>query len=76
MAAGSIPAPGSELGPCEEECRHIDCAQSRAMAASVCTLCLFPIGYGVLFYNVQSPTDSPSYAHARCLEAIEQKGAK
>jgi len=46
MAAGHLPKPGTELGPClDEACGHIDCAATRAMAAAVCHFCQTPIGY-------------------------------
>lgn len=45
MAAGRLSAPGSKLGPCAEPCAHIDCRESRAMAAALCVYCGEPIGF-------------------------------
>ncbi len=52
MAAGMLPEPGSEYGPCKKECQHTDCALTRKMAATVCTYCSKEIGYGRLFYDL------------------------
>lgn len=45
MAFGTLPRPGTELGPCANPCSHTDCAQSRQMAETVCRVCTTPIGY-------------------------------
>lgn len=63
MAAGRLPAPGTDLGPCAEPCQHVDCAETRRMAESACEDCGKPIGYDVRFYNT-----GPGLIHASCLE--------
>ena len=66
MAAGILPRPGSEYGPCEGSCPHRDCAASHEMAARICPLCTHPIGYGVRFFQ---DSDEPSvFHHAECVE--------
>jgi hypothetical protein len=69
-----LPAPGKvvdgvEIGPCVAPCKHTDCVETRALAASLCRLCGQPIGYERPFYR--DPVDGPSgvvcYVHARCL---------
>lgn len=73
MAAGRIPAPGTEHGPCESTCPHTDCAANRRMAAVLCVHCSKPIGYEVPMYNV-TPSDEAAWsklAHQACeLEAV------
>lgn len=69
MAAGTLPAPGTKLGPCIDPCTHADCACTRAMAAATCDPCREPIGYETRFYQVgRSPArdtqgDPVSWAH-------------
>lgn len=69
MAAGRLPKPGTEFGPCEPECGHIDCKQTREMAQAVCHYCEKPIGYETRFYvDVDK-----KLVHAICLEtSIEE----
>ena len=67
MAATSIPAPGTDYGPCEAARAHRDCAGSRRMAAVVCPFCEKPIGYETRLYNEGAP-GSYELAHALCLE--------
>lgn len=50
MAAGYLPPPGSEHGPCDS-CEHRDCAETRRMAAAKCMFCHEPIGYVYGFYQ-------------------------
>ena len=76
MAAGRLPAPGTELGPCDPPtCIHRDCAETRRMAESACVSCGEPIGYEVRFYDHQRGELAPGggirtgLAHAECLEA-------
>ena len=66
MAASNIPAPGTEFGPCEGECKHIDCAVSRKMAAMTCRICGEPIGYE-RGYFVEQATVPPIAVHSACL---------
>lgn len=73
MAAGILPAPGTknyygeDIGPCAGECKHKDCARTRAMAGSTCRLCGKPIGYGVRFYDESEP-GSDALVHQACRE--------
>lgn len=63
MASGYLPKPGTPHGPCEGECQHKDCAATRRMAASKCTICRKRIGYEVAFFR-----DAPdSLQHAKCV---------
>lgn len=72
MAAGTLPAPGTELGPClDEACGHTDCALTREMAAKFC-ICDEPIGYGTRFYAY----GAGGLNHARCVEQAEEAGRK
>ncbi len=66
MAAGILPSPGTELGPCKDACEHRDCATTREMAGSVCHWCAKEIGYDVRFYQMDSA--SKKYVHASCEE--------
>jgi hypothetical protein len=61
MAAGQLPFPGTEDGPCKSRCNHIDCKQTRAMAKTPCQICKNLIGYDCPFY------DHPM-RHAICAE--------
>ena len=56
MAPGTLPTPGKMdngemIGPCLEECIHIDCVMTKKMAASKCANCGEVIGYEVLFFT-------------------------
>lgn len=74
MAVGVLPKPGSKLGPCKTECKHRDCAQSRAMAAEACRFCGKPIGYDDGFLRARL---SGALAHAVCVdEAVERNDAR
>lgn len=50
MAAGFLPPPGTELGPCVPDCAHEDCAETRRMAEALCPHCGAVIGYDTRFY--------------------------
>ena len=67
MAASTLPAPGTEYGPCGGPCAHTDCAHTRRMAAVVCPLCEEEIGYGRRFYNDGQPGGF-DLVHALCAE--------
>lgn len=77
MSAGTIPAPGTDLGPCtttrsrglELTCGHTDCAASRADAATPCGLCGAPIGYETRYYR----DDAHGLVHALCLESSYER---
>jgi len=71
MAAGQLPRPGSEFGPClTEECGHIDCGQTREMAKQECRYCRKPIGYDRRFYILPSEQNATrgELVHATCHE--------
>lgn len=61
MAAISNPEPGSQYGPCDGECKHIDCSATRADARRSCTVCMYPIGYNRMWWMVE---DQPM--HREC----------
>ncbi len=64
MGWATLPKPGTNAGPCAKNCKHIDCAETRNMAASTCRLCGEAIGYDHPFYNDdQSPTH---LVHTKC----------
>jgi hypothetical protein len=65
MAAGRLPKPGTEFGPCVEDCKHLDCASTRSMSATICKYCKKPIGYAVRFYQANSWKE---LFHADCHE--------
>jgi len=64
MAAGRLPGPGTQFGPCDGPCGHSDCFATRRDATATCSFCLKPIGYETLFYR-----HGYGLAHAACLEA-------
>lgn len=51
MAAGVIAKPGTEYGPCLSECKHLDCAESRKQAETLCPICNKKIGYDRRFFQ-------------------------
>ncbi|MHB8927803.1 MAG: hypothetical protein ACYC9Q_09140 [Bacillota bacterium] len=69
MAAGVLPAPGAKYGPCKGPCGHKDCAETRRMAETMCTLCGAPIGYDRPFYN----TIEHGLVHALCCEDLLER---
>ena len=77
MAAGILPAPGTEYGPCVAPCRHRDCAATRRTALKVCRHCGAPVGYERRFYEEPGYVDADRRAtHADCEErAIEAERA-
>jgi hypothetical protein len=69
MAAGRLAAPGTQYGPCNEKCGHVDCAQTREMAETICHYCNESIGYDTRFYS-----SGEDLVHAACLEEfVEQE---
>lgn len=66
MAAGRLPKPGSEYGPCVERCEHRDCAANRAQAQSPCRICGEPIGYERPFFQESDSGQPLVLAHALC----------
>lgn len=74
MAAGMLASPGTEYGPCENDCDHRDCTATRKMAATVCRICKVQIGYDRRFYSEGDPVQMVrrGLVHAVCLhEEIE-----
>jgi hypothetical protein len=67
MAAGSLPAPGTKLGPCLPPCTHTDCLANRAIAVSRCRICQALIDYETLFYVESGQFTKQVYVHATCL---------
>lgn len=51
MAAGMLPRPGTEYGPCLKACEHLDCAETRRMALAKCDICGKPIDFETRFYR-------------------------
>lgn len=82
MASGFLPTPGKvvdgeTIGPCVVVCEHVDCLQTRAMAATKCRECGKPIGYETAFVQ---DTTTPVVAdmglrHTRCVY-IKARGGK
>jgi hypothetical protein len=72
MAAGILSKPGTQYGPCEAECQHVDCQGTREMAAAPCLICKKPIGYDTRFYVGQ--IKNKTYYHATCLEERDGDG--
>jgi hypothetical protein len=79
MAASTLPEPGKivrgeEIGPCIEPCEHTDCAATRRMAETHCSICGQVIGYETLFYDIGqrkpmvSKTLTEDLVHAICHE--------
>ena len=66
MAAAIVGKPGSKYGPCIEVCKHTDCAESRAYACAVCTICGDVIGYERRYYG--APGSDSGIQHASCAE--------
>jgi len=64
MAAGRLGGPGTKYGPCKGGCKHTDCAKTREMADTLCTVCLKEIGYDERFYEL----DDKTLVHAICVE--------
>jgi hypothetical protein len=67
MAAGRLPAPGTQYGPCVPTCEHTDCACTRRMAETQCALCDDVIGYDRRFYDGR---DKAGLVHASCAESV------
>jgi hypothetical protein len=73
MGWETIAGPGTEFGPCQDDCQHTDCAATREMATSKCTICGEPIDYETKFYQ----EEPGKYAHALCVwEREEQRQAR
>lgn len=80
MAAGRLPKPGTEFGPCPIQtygphlggCEHTDCALTRQMAATACPLCGEPIGYDTRYYA----SGQHGLVHASCAEDAAEAAKK
>ena len=72
MGWSLLPKPGTKTGPCKDECEHIDCAKTRSMAESMCSICDEEIGYERAFY---ASDDEPDVLdHAVCAQEKESDG--
>lgn len=77
MAAGTLPRPGTDLGPCDDDCQHRDWAATREQAATECIHCDEPIGYDTPFIIVERVSEPGAnerlvLAHRICeLEALD-----
>ena len=69
MAAGRIPAPGTEYGPCADDCAHRDCAATRRQAAAACRICGEPIGYERAYF-----VGDDGAVHASCMFDATESG--
>ena len=70
MAVGIIARPGTKAGPCKGICKHLDCAETRALAKSKCLYCRMPVGYDVRVYQHGDYT-----VHALCHEEAAEVNA-
>jgi len=63
-------APGTEYGPCDKPCKHIDCTRSRLDSMRPCRICGQPIGYEnrVYFEGDATRVLNTAIVHADCLE--------
>ena len=76
MAAGRLPFPGTEYGPCSTPCEHKDCKATEQMSEMKCSYCEKPIGYETRFYQTSNHGEPMKLVHATCHEeAIEKERA-
>jgi hypothetical protein len=73
MAAGYLPLPGTEFGPCIDNCEHIDCKQTRTMAETICHYCGKAIGYDRGFYILEEKIMIHSACHETAIEAENKR---
>lgn len=76
MAGGTLPTPGKivngeEIGPCLEECIHVDCVMTRKQAATKCANCGEVIGYEVLFFENPDKSLVHNVCEAEMIEVQE-----
>jgi len=72
MGWNVLSKPGNKYGPCEGECEHTDCAQTRKMAKARCSICGEEIGYDVKYY--MRDAEKNDLVHAVCaVEEVESK---
>lgn len=76
MAAGMLSSPGDALGPCTIPCKHLDCKETRDMAACVCEYCQGIIGYETRFYQLSKSGEPRRLVHAVCREDAIERVAK
>lgn len=77
MAAGVLSEPGTQYGPCIEDCKHVDCAATRRHAAVICPDCHKPIGYGNRFYRDQEEGEEADWTrlvHMMCYLERDRAG--
>lgn len=65
MAAARLPEPGTEFGPCVDDCKHTDCAETRRMVAVFCHFCGEAIGYDRSFCR---SAEKSELVHEHCLQ--------
>ena len=62
-----LAAPGTDAGPCKEECKHLDCAAVKKRAGTPCVICGEPIGYETKMYFLSTVSENPEkMSHALC----------
>lgn len=66
MSYGTLPSPGTKLGPCVGECHHVDCGLTRLHASVPCQKCGEPIGYETAYYRTGGAT--ADLIHEACAE--------
>jgi len=69
MGWSLLPKPGTKTGPCKGECEHTDCAKTRKMAQSKCSICNEKIGYERGFYARDDERDVLDHAVCSLEEA-------
>lgn len=67
--------PGTENGPCADDCIHEDCAAMRADAERICRICGTTIGYDnkIYFEAIANDGETKSIVHAICLWEEQEK---
>lgn len=74
MAASFISKPGTEFGPCKEDCIHEDCRWMKMIVASKCAICFEPIGYERRYFlNKDGIGLAPSLEHESCAYDLQMK---
>lgn len=74
MGASRLPGIGTELGPCEGDCQHTDCIETKQMSKVKCRICGREIGFETSFYSEDSKNNQ--LVHAVCLEKEIEKRKK
>ncbi len=73
MAIWNIPEPGTGGVPCKRKCEHLDCEESRQMAARVCSQCGEEIGYNRDFMIANSILGYDVYYHTECWHEFQDQ---